>query len=120
MRDQLPEECERELDYPGLLDTLALLEGEEVLLDIGGLSSGNADGRATRIGAFGVLRHASYTWADLWAVGDGGRMLLYEPDFVSASLVTFDGNDFFRVTACFGAVTFQVADESAGGDEFDR
>jgi hypothetical protein len=38
MRDQLPEECERELDYAGFIETLALLEGEAVLLSIEGVS----------------------------------------------------------------------------------
>jgi hypothetical protein len=45
-------------------------------------------------------------------------MVICEPDFVSASLLTFDGNDFFRITFRFGSVTFRIGDESDGGMEF--
>ena len=120
MRDRLPKEFERELDYRGLLDTLALLEGEYVGLALGGLSSRRPlGGRAARLGVAGQLRRITYSWADVFAVGESGRLLLYEPDFVSAALWTYDGNDFFRITIQLGDVTFLIGDESELSDEFE-
>jgi len=75
--------------------------------------------KGSRIAGFGVLRRVDYSWADVWAVGDGTRALLYQPNFVSGSLWTYDGNDFFVVSAVFGAVAFELADASARNDEFD-
>jgi|SRR5271154_132998 len=117
MRDELPKECERELDYHALLDTIRMLEGDDVHLSIAGLAP-RVGGEASRIGIAGTLRAIGYSWAAGFAIGEGGRLLLYEPDFVSASLETFDGNDYFSITARFGDVTFLIDDEGRAGDEF--
>jgi hypothetical protein len=118
MRDELPEECTKELDYRALVDTLSLVEGETVCVQINGLSSRPSGGEAPRIGFVGRLRNIGYSWAEGFAVGDSGRILLYEPDFVSASLWTYDGNDFFALTIRCGDVEFLVGDESYANDEF--
>ena len=117
MRDQLPEECKRELDYRALLETLAVLDGEYVCLSVENVSG--PGGRGARVGVSGRLRRFEYSWADGFAIGDGGRMLLYEADLVRASLQTFDGNDFFRILIRLGEVTFLLGDESLRGDEFE-
>ena len=119
MRDELPEECTKELDYRALVDTLSLLDGETVCVQINGLSSRpGGDDKSPRIGFVGRLRNIGYSWADGFAVGDGGRLLLFEPDFVSASLWTADGNDFFAITIRCGDVEFLVGDEHYAFDEF--
>ena len=111
MRDELPEECSRELDYRALVETLSLLEDEEVCLSILGLES-HPGGKAPRVVVRGALRKVGHSWADSFAIGSGGSMVLYEPDFVSASLRTYDGNDFFALTMRFGEASFLVGDES--------
>jgi hypothetical protein len=119
VRHDLPAECTCELDYRALIETISFLEGEQVCISIEGLSSSRiADGRSPRIGVVGQLRMIDYSWADGFAVADSGRVLLYEPDFVSAFLRTFDGNDFFRVEICFGDMAFVLGDESSALDEF--
>jgi hypothetical protein len=117
MRDELPEECKRELDYRALVETLRLLEGEVIHLSIMGLES-RGGGTSSRLGVAGTLRNIGYSWAASFAIGDSGRLLLYEPDFIAASLLTFDGNDFFRITARFADVTLVIGDESCAGQEF--
>ncbi len=77
MQEELPKECERELDYPALIETLALLEGEEVSLSILGLSS--PGGESPRIKVVGELRKIGYSGVDGFAVGDSGRVLLHGP-----------------------------------------
>jgi hypothetical protein len=118
MRDELPKECRRDLDYRALIGTLLLLEGELVCLSILGLSSRLGTGGEPRITILGELRHFDFGWADGFAVGDGGRVLLHEPDFISGSLWTFDGNDFFLLTLRFGDVEFLIGDESGAQQEF--
>jgi hypothetical protein len=59
MRDELPEDCTKQLDYRALLDTLSLLEGETVCVQINGLSSRPGGGWAPRIGFVGRLRKSA-------------------------------------------------------------
>ncbi len=62
MKTDLPPDCHRPLDYRSTIDTLSLLEGEEVCLFISGGSGVIAgDGEAaSRIQAKGILRHYAY------------------------------------------------------------
>jgi hypothetical protein len=75
MRTDLPPDCRRSLDYASMIETLKLLEGEELCLFI----SGGAAEKASRIQAKGILRHYAYGWAEGFALGDAARVLLYEP-----------------------------------------
>jgi hypothetical protein len=94
-----------------------LLEGEDVCLSILGLSS--PGGESPRIKVVGELRKIGYSGVDGFAVGDSGRVLLHGPDFVSASLETFEGNNFFAVEMRFGEVSFFVGDRTTNaGQEF--
>jgi hypothetical protein len=112
MKADLPPECRRSLDYASTIGTLKLLEGEEVYLFISGgpgvVTSNDGAEAASRIQAKGVLRHYVYSWAELFALGDAARVLLYEPDFVSASLKTFDGVQFFMVRIELAKVAFVI------------
>ncbi len=112
MQNELAEECTRELDYRALVETLLLLEDEEVCLMILGLQL-NPGGKGPRAAVRGVLRKTGHP-GDSFAMGDGGRLVLYEPDFVSASLWTYDGNDYFELTIRFGDVSFLVGDKTYG------
>jgi hypothetical protein len=115
MKTDLPPDCERSLDYRATIETLGLLDGEEVCLFI----SGGAGEAASRIQARGVLRHYRYGgWAEGFALGDVARILLCEPDFVGAEMRTLDGVDLFWI-----GVTLTTAEFSIGNletDEFDR
>jgi len=61
MRDELPEECTKELDYRALIHTLSLLDGETVCVQINGLSSRAGGGKSARIGFVGRLRNIGYS-----------------------------------------------------------
>jgi hypothetical protein len=120
MKTDLPPDCQRSLDYRSTIDTLSLLEGEEVCLFISaGAGVIARDGEAaSRIQAKGVLRHYAYGgWAEGFALGDAARVLLYEPDFVSAGMRTLDGVDFFRISVKLTKVEFSI--ENLETDEFD-
>jgi hypothetical protein len=67
-----------------------------------------------------VLRHYAYGWAEGFALGDAARILLYEPDFVSAHLSTFDGVDFFSVGIKLANIEFSIGNPAlVETDEFD-
>lgn len=122
MRTDLPPDSRRTLDYRSTVDTLRLLEGEEVCLFISGgprVLDGHGEA-ASRIQAKGILRHYEYGWAEGFAIGDAARVLLYEPDFVGAGLRTFDGTDFFSVAIKLDELEFCIGDSgSLETDEFD-
>jgi hypothetical protein len=125
MRSELPHDCRRSLDYASTIETLKLLEGEEVCLFISGgageVTSDDGAAAASRIQARGVLRHYDYGgWAEGFALGEGARVLLYEPDFVSAGLRTLDGVDLVLIGIRLANVKISI--ESTGAvatDEFD-
>jgi hypothetical protein len=78
----------------------------------------------TPLAAYRPLAHCSTTpygdWADGFAVGDGARVLLYAPDFVSANLHTYDGTTFFSVGVTLARVKFALGTPALiGSDEFD-
>jgi hypothetical protein len=116
MRSDLPPDCHRSLDYASMIETLKLLEGEDVCLYI----SGGAGEASSRIQAKGVLRHYAYGLAEGFALGDGSRVLLYEPDFVSAGLRTVDGVDLFWIGIRLTDLQFTIGGlGSIETDEFD-
>jgi hypothetical protein len=99
-----------------MIETLKLLDGEVCLF----ISGGSADGKGSRVQAKGVLRHYAYGWAEGFALGDAARILLYEPDFVSAHLSTFDGVDFFSVGIKLANIEFSIGNPAlVETDEFD-
>jgi hypothetical protein len=120
MKTDLPPDCHRSLDYTSTIDTLRLLEGEEVCLSIsGGAGVITRDGEAaSRIQAKGVLRHYAYGWAEGFALGDAARVLLYEPDFVSGEMRTFEGVDLFWISVTLTRVEFTIGNLPET-DEFD-
>lgn len=123
MRDELPNDNHRSLDFRETIDTLRLLEGVEVVLVISG-GPGQMTGDAialSRIQAKGALRHYGYGgWAEGFAIGDCARVLLYEPDFVEASLTTMDGNAFYSVAIGLVDVAFSIGNPGFHEtDEFD-
>jgi hypothetical protein len=115
-QSDLPPECSQALDYVSLIETLKLLDSEEVCMFI---AAGTDDGKSSRIQAVGVLKHYAYGWGEAFAVGDGARVLIWEPDFVSAHLQTFDGVDYFRIGIELVALRFVVGDLALQTDEFD-
>ena len=125
MRSELPPDCSRSLNYASMIETLKLLEGEELSLFIDGgpgeYTESGSGARASRIQAKGMLRHYAYGgWAEGFALGDGARILLYEPDFISATLTTVDGVDLCWVTIELAEIGFSIG--NPGGmesDEFD-
>jgi hypothetical protein len=123
VRAELPSDCHRSLDFREAIATLRLLEGEEVVLFIGG-GPGQVTGDAiacSRIQAKGALRYYDYGgWAEGFAIGDAARVLLYEPDFVEAALTTLDGNAFYTVGIRLVDVAFSVGNPGFHEtDEFD-
>jgi hypothetical protein len=98
-----------------------LLEGEEVCLSIsGGAGVVTRDAEAaSRIQAKGILRHYAYgAWAEGFALGDAARILLYEPDFVSAEMRTLAGVDLFWISVKLTKVEFSIGNLPET-DEFD-
>ena len=74
MRSDLPPNSQQSLDYASTIETLKLLDGEEVILFIsGGPGEATSTGAeaASRIQAKGTLRHYDYGgWAQGFALGD--------------------------------------------------
>jgi hypothetical protein len=100
MRIDLPPDWSESLDYASTIEMLKLLEGEELCLLIYGgpgvVTGSDGAVAASRIQAKGILRNYAYGgWAKGFALGDGARVLLYEPDFVSAGLGSHEGADQF-------------------------
>jgi hypothetical protein len=122
MRLDLPPDWHGSLDYASTIETLKLLEAEELCLFIDGgpgvVTGSDGAAAASRIQAKGILRHYAYSWAEGFALGDGARILLYEPDFVSASLRTLDGVDSFWVGIELAEIKFTIG--SPGGLETDE
>jgi hypothetical protein len=121
MRNDLPPDCHRSLDYRSTIDMLSSLEGEEVCLFIsGGAGVIAGDGEAaSRIQAKGILRHYAYgRWTEGFALGDAARVLLYEPDFFSAEMRTLDGVDLFWISVKLTELEFSIGNLET--DEFDR
>jgi hypothetical protein len=122
MRSDLPPDCSRSLDYATTIETLKLLEGEELCLVISGgpgvVTGSDGAEAASRIQAKGILRHYAYSWGEGFALGAGFRVLLFEPDFVSASLRTIDGVDLFWVSIELADIKFSIG--NPGGTETDE
>jgi len=114
MRTDLPPNADESLDYASTIETLKLLEGEEVVIFIEcgpGEPTGQPDGAvmSSRIQAKGILRHYDYgDWAQGFALGDGARVLLYEGDFVTGHLTTHNEVDLFSVSVDLAQVKFSL------------
>jgi hypothetical protein len=116
-RRDLPPDCQRSLDFSAVIKTLRLLEGEDVCLFI---STIGADGKSSRIQAIGALTHYHYNWAEGFAIGEGTRVLIWEPDFVSATLRTDDGTNIFHIVVKLRGLDFVIGDAVVvQTDEFD-
>jgi len=111
----LPLEADEELSYDELIDTLLLLEGEEVHLAVGFPAAAQMSSRLT---IAGPLRHHEYTWAHGFAVGRS-RLLLFEGDFVEAGLRTWDGNALFMIEMQFAGQRLTIGDTLIGLGDFD-
>jgi hypothetical protein len=115
MRSEIPSDCSRSLDYASTVETLKLLEGEELCRFI----PGGAGEAASRIQVKGVLRHYAYGWAEGFALGDAARVLLSEPNFVSAHLSAYDGVEFLRISLDLADISFFIGDRGVlETDEF--
>jgi hypothetical protein len=109
-RSDLPEELSRlALSYSALVDTLQLLEGEEVWL-----RNGPVDTR-------GVLRRVAGRWDhDTFGVGEETRLVLGQSQFAEASLSTAEGNNYFVISMRFGQADLVVGDpDLIGSDVFE-
>jgi hypothetical protein len=116
----LPREvCSQPLGYDQLVSVLDLIEGEPVVVRVNGLT---ADPVATSGAAsiVGELTHvpARYPGHE-FAIGTpypdlspehvvGGVLFVSEPEFESATLTTFDGNDYFSISIRTCAVKFLI------------
>jgi hypothetical protein len=95
-RRDLPEEFSGPLDFAQLLETLDALDGERIgveLLKSDGPELGSSvaiAGTLRRLGQRGLTRG----W---FAVGDGARLALFETDYRTTHLLTYDGNDGFQL-----------------------
>jgi hypothetical protein len=115
MKDQLPADHHGDLDFKALVETLQLLEGEEVVLWL-------SAGKQARVQVKGVLRFYDYGggWGKGFAVSPAGRVLLVEDDFRSADLWTFEGNEYFSVSIRSGDAAFALGSPGhLETDEFD-
>jgi len=99
VEDLLPPDADDELDYASLIEMLRRLEGKEACLLM-------SAGEAWRFQAKGTVRYYDYNWADGFAIGDGARMLVSEPDFVGAKLRTHDGAEHFSIAMRFGEAAY--------------
>lgn len=82
------------------------------------ISSG--DRRGSRLQLQGALRHYDYKWAEGFAIGDTGRLLVDRDDFASAHLRTFEGTTFFLISVELGRLSFVIGDpDLLATDEFD-
>ena len=109
-KTDLPREASRQpLDYDRLISTLELIDGELVILR---LASREADNESTAgiASIVGELKHqvpARYEGHE-FSIGSpypdrypehlaGGILFIREESFESATLTTFDGNDYFII-----------------------
>lgn len=110
-KTDLPREVrQKPLDYKRLVSTLDMIEGESVIVR---LASREADNVSTAgvVSIVGELKHqipARYE-GDEFSIGSpypdrdtehlaGGILFIREETFESATLTTFDGNDYFIVS----------------------
>lgn len=109
-RTDLPREvCQKPLDYKQLVSTLDMVEGEPVIVRLASRESDNAN-TAGVASIVGELKHqipARYE-GDEFSIGSpykdrdpehlaGGILFIREETFESATLTTFDDNDYFIV-----------------------
>jgi len=114
MKGELPREYQGSLDFAGLVRTLDVLEGEEVVCWL-------SIGDRARIQIRGALRSYDYGgWGKGFAVGCEGRVLLVEDDFRGAELGTGDGNEHFTISVRSGEAEFLIGSPALHeSDEFD-
>jgi hypothetical protein len=110
-KTDLPREAYQEpLDYNGLISTLDMIDGESVIVR---LTAGAADGESVSgvASIVGELKHqvsARYEGHE-FSIGSpypdrypehlaGGILFINEQAFESATLTTFDGNDYFVIS----------------------
>lgn len=103
------------MDYGTLIETLDLLVGEAVVVDVAlgptRTSRAAASGTLVRMPSGALPGH-------LFGVGDLFVILLDEPDLSTAHLRTFDGNDFFEVTFRLGQATLILSDPGLNGMDY--
>jgi len=92
-REHLPKEHNGPLAFAQLLETLDTLAGERVvLMPLEGEASGGG------LEVAGTLRRLVGPRGNLFALGESAWLDLDEADFRTASLRTFEGNNFFHIT----------------------
>jgi hypothetical protein len=126
-RAQLPPETRLPItDLPGLISTLDLIDGEHVVVRFDRRNV--PDGRPTDVVSLvGELRHQAtarcqdheYAVGTPYAERDpehvvGGVFFLSQGTFESASLRTFDGNDYFAIIIVTRDLEILVQDSDSG------
>jgi hypothetical protein len=114
MKADLPPDADRELDFPGVLETLARLDGETVLV------GQDALGARTRVVAVGRLAPLTLPHAAGFTVGGTVVLTLAAEDFAGARLRTTDGTDFFRLDLRFGGGAFVIGDPDALATDYEE
>lgn len=122
-KTDLPREArERPLDYNRLVSTLGMIDGEPVIVRF---ASREADNESTAgvASIVGELKHqvpARYEGHE-FSIGSpypdrdpeylaGGVLFIREKTFESATLSTFDGNDYFSISIKTGCLEILVSD----------
>jgi hypothetical protein len=107
----LPPELPRQsLAFSELISTLKTIDGETVIIKLNARveSDGPPGGLASMVGDLHQQRPARYPGHE-FSIGDpypdrsgphlgGGILFIDEPTFEDASLHTFDGNEYFRIS----------------------
>jgi hypothetical protein len=125
-KTDLPRELSREsLDYNRLISTLVMVDGEAVVVS---LSPRGADrhssGAASIIGELRNQVPARYAGSE-FSIGSpypdrypehlaGGILFINEETFESATLTTFDGNDYFIISIWTRSMEILVQDSDSG------
>ena len=119
-REELPSESTCALGYDELIDMLRRIEGEEVYVTTGRFTYANGFGFL--LGAQGILSGPSeYRDSMRFSLLPpdqnaryAGELSIPRPGFRSATLRTFDGNDFFHFSVVTDDGTLVIADEGSG------
>jgi hypothetical protein len=109
-RYDLPADSSKSLDFDGLIDTLARLEGEEVSVLLTGIEPGEAPGRpGVRVELLGELRRVSshaLPETECFSVGPSPGIQLPRAEFVAAHLSTLDSNFYFAIKVEMRGIDF--------------
>jgi hypothetical protein len=125
-KTDLPREVSREsLDYNRLISTLVMVDGEPVVVRISPRGADrDSSGAASIIGELRnqvPARYAGYEFSIGSPYPDrypehlaGGILFINERTFESATLTTFDGNDYFIISIWTRPMEILVQDAASG------